>query len=395
MMLANGSVEFINQRMTSRERLLTTLRGEIADRVPVAPFVQEEYLAYYYPQKTAVDRVIDATELANELDFDLMAKHRALETPHFFRHSYRNWELRRRESRAGGMIIRRLEIVTPSRTLLQEETGPDSGAATTGVRFQVTRTLLQDADDTEAFLKYLPPLSDADRRQMREVAATWRKIIGERGVLAPWGFAGVFNFCADLCGMDNLYVMPYEDEARYRALMDGVAAAMCAYCVALGETAIDCVGIQGHMAGGATTGPEYFRQFVQPYEKRVMDAIHAAGKFSVYHNCGCARSLYANYRELGMTVWETVSEPPRGDNRLAEAKAALGERICLLGNLDQVDFLKHATPAEVAAKTREIVAIGKPGGRYIFSTSDYLERGTPRENVVAMIAAAKEAGRYD
>jgi hypothetical protein len=48
----------------------------------------------------------------------------------------------------------------------------------------------------------------------------------------------------------------------------------------------------------------------------------------------------------------------------------------------------------VAEKTREIVRIGKPGGRYIFSTSDYLESPTPRENVVAMIDAAKEAGRY-
>ncbi len=381
----------MNGCITSRERILTTLRGEIADRVPVAPFVQDEYLAFYYPHKTKVDRVIDATELANELDFDLMAKHRAFETPHFFRHSYPNWELRRTESRAEGMIKRRLEIVTPSRTLALEETGPDSGAATTGVRFHVTRTLLQDADDAEVFLKYLPPLSDADRREMQDIAATWRKIIGDRGVLAPWGFAGVFNFCADLCGMDNFYVAPYEDEARYRALMDGVANAMCAYSAALGETAIDCIGMQGHMAGGATTGPDYFREFVLPYEKRVVEAIRAAGKFSVYHNCGCAKSLYANYRELGMAVWETVSEPPRGDNNLADAKAALGDKICLLGNLDQVDFLKRATPAEVAAKTREIIAIGKPGGRYIFSTSDYLEKNTPRENVVAMINAAKES----
>jgi uroporphyrinogen-III decarboxylase len=379
--------------MTSRERLLITLRGDIVDRVPVAPFVQDEYLAFYYPHKAKVDRVIDATELANELDFDLMAKHRAFETPHFFKRSYPNWELRRTESRADGMIKRRLEIVTPSRTLAQEETGPDIGAATTGVRFHVTRTLLQDADDAEVILKYLPPLSDADRREMREIAATWRKVIGERGVLAPWGFAGVFNFCADLCGMDNFYVMPYEDETGYRALMDGVANAMCDYTMALGETAIDCIGIQGHMAGGATTGPDFFRAFVQPYEKRLIDAIHAAGKFSVYHNCGCAKSLYANYRELGMTVWETVSEPPRGDNRLADAKAALGDKICLLGNLDQVDFLKRATPAEVAAKTREIMAVGKPGGRFIFSTSDYLELNTPRENVVAMIEAAKDAGR--
>ena len=128
--------------MTPRERLLTTLRGEIPDRVPVAPFVQEEYLSFYYPDRARLDRVVDATELANELDFDLMAKHRALESPHFFRRSYPNWELRRGESRADGMVRRRLEIVTPTRILVQEEAGPDVGAATSGVRLQVTRPLL-------------------------------------------------------------------------------------------------------------------------------------------------------------------------------------------------------------------------------------------------------------
>jgi len=380
--------------MTSRERLLATLRGQEADRVPVAPFVQEEYLSFYYPRKPRLDRVIDAVELANELDFDLMAKHRALEQPHFFRRSHPRWKLRRTESRSAGMIKHRLEIVTPARTLVQEETGPDSGAATSGVRFMVTRPLLTDTDDVEAFLKFLPALDDQDRREMREIAARWRAFLGDRGVLAPWGFAGVFNFCADLRGLDNFYAAPYEDESEYRALMDGVAGAMSNYCAFLGETVIDCIGIQGHMAGGTTTGPDFFKKFVQPYEKRVIDAIHAGGKFSIYHNCGCAKSLYGSYRELGMTVWETVSEPPRGDNRLADAKAALGDCVCLLGNLDQVDFLKTATPQQVAEKTREIVQIGKPGGRFIFSTSDYLEKLTPRANVVAMIEAAKEAGRY-
>lgn len=381
-------------RISPRERLLVTLRGQIADRVPVAPFIQEEYLSYYYPRKPFVDRVIDASELAEELGFDLMARHRALETPNFFRRSYPNWELRRGEARGGGSIKRTLEIVTPERTLVQEESGPDEGAATAGVRFMVTRPLLADEGDVEAFIKYLPRLETSDREEARGIAGRWRAIVGERGVLAPWGFAGVFNFCADLRGLDEFYVAPYEDEDLYRALMGKVADSMVEHCLALGEVEIDCIGIQGHMAGGATTGPDYFRNFVQPYEKRVIDAIHAGGKFSVYHNCGCAKNLYENYRELGMTVWETVSEPPRGDNRLADAKEQLGKDICLLGNLDQVDFLKRATPAQVAEQAREIVLTGKPGGRFIFAASDFLERGTPRENVVAMIEAAKDAGAY-
>ena len=380
--------------MTPRERLLITLRGGIADRVPVAPFIQEEYLSYYYPHKPSVDRVIDATELANELDFDLMAKHRGLEAPHWFRRSQPGWELRRSSSASDGMERRRLEIVTPRRVFIQETARPLGGAGSAGGTFTPTKHLLGDREEAEAFFELAPALADDDRREIHATVATWKQIVGDRGVLAPWGFAGVFNFAAELIGMENLYMAPYEEEDFYRFLMEQVTAAMCGYNQVLVQAGSDCIGIQGHMAGGRTTGPAFFGEFVLDYEKQMIAAIHAAGGFSVYHNCGFARSLYDHYRELGMSVWETVSEAPRGDNRMAEAKALLGDRICLLGNLDQVDFLKRATPAEVDARTREIVRAGMAGGRFIFAASDYLERGTPRDNVVAMLAAAKDEGRY-
>ena len=229
---------------------------------------------------------------------------------------------------------------------------------------------------------------------MGEVVAEWRRIVGDCGVLAPFGFAGVFNFAAGLRGMENLFMAPAEDEAAYREFMGRIADAQCESCRALAAAGADCIGIQGHMANAGTVSPAFFREFVQAYEKRVIDAIHAGGAFSVYHNCGQAKRLYGNYRELGMTVWETVSEPPAGDNKLAEAKAALGDKICLLGNLDQIHFLKTASPAEVAERARQIMAVGKPGGRYIFAASDFLETGTPRENVVAMIEAARQEGSY-
>ena len=61
--------------MTSRERILTTLGGGIPDRVPVVPFIQEEYLAWYYPEKNHLDRVDTVIELAAELPFDVITKH--------------------------------------------------------------------------------------------------------------------------------------------------------------------------------------------------------------------------------------------------------------------------------------------------------------------------------
>ena len=380
--------------MTPRERLLETLRGGIPDRVPIAPFVQEEYLCWYYPHKTAVDRVVDAVELAQELDFDLIAKHRAFEQPHFLRKSLPNWELSRSTTSTNGLHSVRLEITTPTRTLTEIQAVPEVGRATAGLAWTTRKHLLETREDVEAFLEFLPPLDHATTQEMRQAAHASRTAVGDRGVLAPWGWASVFNFAARLCGIESLMMAPYDDEPAYHALMSCLAAAMADYHQVLGETEVECIGIQGHMANSRTVSPGYFRDYIQPYEQQVLDAIHATGTFTVWHNCGFARTLYDNYRILGMTVWETVTEPPRGDNTLVEAKKALGDKICLLGNLDQVDFLKRTTPIEVADVTHRIIETGKPGGRFIFSTSDFLERNTPRENVVAMILAAKEAGWY-
>lgn len=380
--------------LSSRERLLTVLRGELPDRVPVAPFVQEEYLHFYYPHKQRVDRVIDATALAGELDFDLMAKDRRFERPHFLKRSFPNWELEEKVRSADGIRTVRTEIRLPSRTLVHEESKPEQGAATEGVHETTTKYLLEDEDDIAAFIEYFPPIDTDSITEMRTTVNEWRKVLGERGVLAPWGWCGVFNQAAALRNIEDLMMDAVEESGLYQALMDKVATESAAYNRSFGETGIDCIGIQGHMANSRTVGADFFRKHVFPYEKRVIDAIQETGTFTVYHNCGFASTLYDLYLDLGITLWETISEPPAGDNRLAEVKERIGHAIVLLGNLDQIHFLKRAGPPEVAEAAARITRTGKPGGRYIFSTSDFLERGTPLENIKAMLEGAREAGAY-
>lgn len=380
--------------MTSRERLLAVLRGDLPDRVPVAPFIQEEYLAWVYPERADLDRVDTVLELAGQLSFDVITKHNRFMTPAFMRRDHPNWRVRSETAREADMHVTRLRITTPDRTLTQETVVPEAGAATQGLMPATRKHLLESPEDIDAFIRWLPQPDDDARRAMRDTAAGWRQRVGDRGINAPWGWAGVFNYASDLWGIENVMMAPYTDEPLYRALMETLTDRMSAYNLPLIEGGADAIGIQGHIANAGSVSPDYFMTFVYPYEKRLIDALHAAGASTVYHNCGYARAFYPCYRELGMSLWETVSEPPQGDNDLAEAKRAMGDRVCLLGNLDQLRFLKTATPAEVDAKTRETVRTGKPGGRYIFAASDFLEKGTPLENVIAMLRAAESEGRY-
>jgi len=375
--------------VTPRERILVTLEGRTADRVPVAPFVQDEFLAYHYPEKQSVDRVIDAKALADDLDFDLMAKPRTLERAYFLEHSATGWEVTRTSQSIGGNLHHRLVINTPDGPLVQESVTPDAGVATSGLTASITRHLLESEENIAIFFRHLPPFPAAMEMNVRETVALWKKSLGERGVLAPWGPGGIFNLACDLRGIETLLMDAAEDPEAHREFMGRLTEAVEPQVRCLAGSGAECVGFQGNMANAGVMSATFFDEHVRPYEERTLRAACDAGAFTVYHNCGIARRFYPIYREMPMSLWETVSPPPQGDNDLVEAKAAVGDRLCLLGNLDQIDFLKKATPQEVASRTREIMRCGAPGGRYIFSTSDFLEKGTPIENVRAMIDAAK------
>jgi uroporphyrinogen-III decarboxylase len=380
--------------MTSRERILTVLNGGIPDRVPVVPFIQEEYLAWYYAEKTHLDRVDTVIELAGELQFDVITKHNRFMTPPFLLRDHPNWTVRRTREREGNLWVTRVKVQTPDRELAMESVVPDAGAATHGLMPSIRKHLLESPEDIESFIKWVPELDSADSETMHQAAARWKRQIGDLGINAPWGWAGVFNYAADLMGMEQLMMAPYTEEDLYHGLMDKLTRQMIAYNIPLAEGGADAIGIQGHIANAGSVSADYFMEFVFPYEQRLIRGIHEAGAFSVYHNCGRARAFYPIYGNLGMTLWETVSPPPQGDNDLALAKATVGDRICLLGNLDQIRFLKTATPEEVDAATREIVRTGKPGGRYLFAASDFLEKNTPLQNVKAMLDAALDEGVY-
>jgi uroporphyrinogen-III decarboxylase len=379
--------------MTGKERILCTLAGAIPDRVPVTIFVQQEYLSYHY-QKNNPDRVKDAALLAAELGFDLMTRQRTHEEPHYTRKSFPNWQISRHEEISGGNIHRHLEIETPGGRLSQIESAPYNPAIVEGIHFITTKFMINTPEDFELFRKYMPPFDGEYVQEMKTAALDAQKYIGDLGISCPWGTGGVFNAAARLRDVSQLCMDPYEDEDFYREFMEFLTSLLEKDYALLADTVHECIGIQGNMANGRLVGPDFFRKNIQPYEKRLVNAVKNRGKYTLYHNCGPAKSLYENYRELGMTVWETISPPPQGDNEIAEVKKLLGKDLVLSGNLDQIHFLKEAAPGEVKAAVEELIAVCKPGGKYLFDTSDYLEPNTPLENIKAMIETALGCGKY-
>lgn len=373
--------------MTSKERLLTVINGGIPDRVPVSPFVQQEFLSYYY-QKNDTCRVVDALALSQELHFDLMTRHQHHIKPHYLRKSYPNWELEQKDYIEKGIYNRESTITTPEGTLHQREVAPYNPATIAGIHFTTAEYMLKEPEDFEIFRKYMPARDRAYVEEMQEVAKWAVSTVGDAGLCCPWATGGVYNHASEIRSVEDLMCDPIVDEDFYQQLMQFLSDMIRVDFDLLCNTPYDIIGVQGNIANAAMLGLDFFAEHVQPYETKLIDTVKSYGKHTLYHNCGVASALYPAYKEMQMSIFETLSTPPVGDNDLATAKAFFGDTLTLAGNLDQVTFLKTATVDEVRAMTESIMAVGKPGGHFIFAASDFLEKDTPLENVRAMIDTA-------
>lgn len=374
--------------MTSRERLLCVLNGGTPDRIPVSPFVQEEYLSYYFNKKDT-SRLYDAVELAKELDFDLITRQYVNPTPYFVQRSFENWEVSETKEKVGNNYVRTTTIKTPDGELKQVEAAEYNEKILSGIHFSTTEYLIKSEEDWDLFKKYCPKREQQDIDHILEQGRISKETVGDLGITCPWAIGGVYNLVATYMDVQDMLCDALTDEDYYSEYMNFFTDMVAEDYKIFAESEFDAVGIQGNIANGAIMGNDYFEEYVLPYERRAIQVLIDAGKPTIYHNCGNAVQLYPSYKKLGITVWETVSPKPQGDNVLADAKAYFGDQLILFGNFDQVHFLKEGTPEEIEKAAYEQMLVGKQGAHYIFACSDYLEIGTPKENVKALLRGAK------
>jgi len=134
-------------------------------------------------------------------------------------------------------------------------------------------------------------------------------------------------------------------------------------------------------------GKRNYDQYVLPFEKRYIEFVQQNGTPAMYHNCGEIMNLVESYRDLGARIVEPFSPPPLGDADLARAKELVDGAYIIVGGVDQVHVLRQAT--------QKTIEVGKPGGKFILQSADFLEYGTPLENLEAYVEVGMEHASYD
>jgi uroporphyrinogen-III decarboxylase len=99
------------------------------------------------------------------------------------------------------------------------------------------------------------------------------------------------------------------------------------------------------------------------------------------HICGNVRSILEGIGRLGCDIVDLDSMVP-----LDQARAKIGPRTFLLGNLDPVRLLRNGTPG--AIRDALVQCHRQAGSRFIIGAGCEVPRDTPPENVRALLEYA-------
>lgn len=220
-------------------------------------------------------------------------------------------------------------------------------------------------------------------RQIGELVPGHMKIIGGAS-------GGPFEHASFLMGLESLCIIVYQDPEFASALFAKIGTTLAGIAQHLVQQ--DTLGAYrfGDDLGFKTAtmfSPSMLREYVFPWQKRVVQVVHTGGRCFVLHSCGQLEMVMDDLIDDvgidGKHSFEDATLP------VTEAKDRWGSKIAILGGID-VDFLCRSTPHAIKEYTKRVVEQCAQGGGYAAGSGNTIASYVPVENYLAMVEAVNE-----
>ena len=227
-------------------------------------------------------------------------------------------------------------------------------------------------------LKIPDPLGGGRMHNSLKGLALYKERVGKDKIIEGW-IEGPIAEGADLRGINTLMMDFFDDPPFVRDLFAFVIELELRFAREQLMAGADVIGVGD--AAASLVGPDIYDEFVWPYEKKLVDGIHALGGKVRLHICGNTRRILEGMGKLGCDIVDLDSMAP-----ISEARQKMGPQAILLGNLNPVAVLRNGDPAGVTAAIAE--CHHQAGPRFIVGAGCEVPRDTPPENLRALCAYA-------
>ena len=155
------------------------------------------------------------------------------------------------------------------------------------------------------------------------------------------------------------------------------------------EAGADAIWFGDCNASGHLISVDQYMEYAFDAVKECVKEYDKAGGFSFYH---ASEHNPEHMKAQIATGISAISVGPGVD--MSVAKQAVGNKCCIMGNVDPINTLLYGTPDQVRAESERIMDIGKQNGGYLFNSGEMIPRDVPEENMIAMIQTAKRNSYY-
>ncbi|RLI35238.1 hypothetical protein DRO55_05495 [Candidatus Bathyarchaeota archaeon] len=141
--------------------------------------------------------------------------------------------------------------------------------------------------------------------------------------------------------------------------------------------------------------PRFFEEFVVNFDSKLVKLIHEYGSKAIIHCHGRVNMILEHLASIGIDGLHPVEQPPLGDTPLKEAKRRIGDRVCIVGNIDIGDILTSSSE-EMERKVKKAIREGGPDGLILSTTASPHWWPLPErayQNYVRFVETARRYGR--
>ena len=107
--------------------------------------------------------------------------------------------------------------------------------------------------------------------------------------LIAHGPSGVLENLISLTGYDNLCLMLFDAPELVKDIVDAISSRLLRFyeiCGTYDKIGACIVNDDWGFGSGPMISPDHMRQYIVPWTKKIVEAIHAAGRPAIQHSCG-------------------------------------------------------------------------------------------------------------
>ncbi|MDZ7820622.1 MAG: uroporphyrinogen decarboxylase family protein [Candidatus Marinimicrobia bacterium] len=244
--------------------------------------------------------------------------------------------------------------------------------------------------DWQSFEKYpWVKKADLDYSRLEEAGKT---IPDGMGIIGQYG--DIYTTVWEMLGFENFSMKIYEDPELITAMFEKIGELVVSMFEAMaGMDFVKVLWYSDDLAysSGLMVSPDFYRENLFPYMKRIGDLAKARNIPFIFHSDGVLYDIMDDLiNDIGITSLHPL-EPISMD--MAELKERYGDQLCLCGGID-VDQLCRAEPEKIRNMTRDFIEIVREKGGWCAGSSNSIPEYVKPENYLAMIETVLKEGRW-